>query len=46
MPVKSLTFDEKDGLKVDTLKETMKCARSNDIYEYAAEYMRKKYGET
>jgi len=42
MPVKSLTFDEKDGLKVDTLKETMKCARSNDIYEYAAEYMRKK----
>jgi hypothetical protein len=46
IPVKSLTFDEKDELKVDTLKETMKYAKLNDIYEYASAYMRKKYGET
>jgi len=45
MPVDSLKSDEKDGLKVDTLKETMKYARSNDIYEYASGYMKKKYGE-
>jgi len=46
IPVKSLTFDEKEGLKVDAFKETMKYAKSNDIYEYALEYMQKKYGET
>jgi hypothetical protein len=45
IPVSSLTADKKDGLKVDSLKETMKYARSNDIYEYASEYMRRKYGE-
>lgn len=44
VPVKNLTFDEKEGLKVDKLKETMKYAKSNDIYEYASQYMQKKYG--
>jgi len=46
IPVKNLIFEEKDGLKVDKVKDTMNYARLNDIFEYASEYMRKKYGET
>jgi hypothetical protein len=45
IPVNNLIVYEKDELKVDSLKETMKYARSNDIYEYASEYMKRKYGE-
>lgn len=44
IPVRSLSFVEKDGFKVDSLKETMAYAKSNDIYAYASEYIRKKYG--
>lgn len=36
--------DEKNGFKVDSLKETMQYAKSNDIYAYASEYMENKYG--
>jgi len=35
---------EKDGFNVDTLKETLKAAKSNKIFEYAYNYMRRKYG--
>ncbi len=44
IPASSLSFEEKNGLKVDSLKETMKYAKSNDIYSYASEYIEKKYG--
>jgi hypothetical protein len=44
IPVKQLLFAEKMGFKVDSLKETMKYAKSNDIYSYAYEYMNSKYG--
>ncbi len=37
-------FVEKHGLKVDSLKKTMKYAKSNDIFLYAYNYMREKYG--
>ena len=43
-PVKKLSFVEKDGFKVESLKETMRLAKSNDIYSYAYNYMKKKYG--
>lgn len=45
IPVDKLSFDEKDGFKVDSLRETMKYAGANDIYEYASGYMKNKYGE-
>lgn len=44
IPVNTLSFEEKDGFKVDSLKQTAKYAKSNDIYTYASEYMKKKYG--
>ena len=45
IPVTKLSFEEKDGFKIDSLKETMKYAKSNDVYDYAAGYMQSKYGE-
>ena len=39
-----LLFEEKNSFKVDSLKETITYAKSNDIYAYASEYMGKKYG--
>lgn len=44
VPVSSLSYKEKDGFKVDSLKETMHYAKSNDIYAYASDYMENKYG--
>ena len=46
IPISHLTFKEKSGFKVDSLKETIQYARSNDVYAYASEYMNKKYGAT
>lgn len=43
IPVTSFLFEEKDGFKVDSLKETIKYAKSNDIYNYALEYIENKY---
>jgi hypothetical protein len=43
IPVASLSSQEKNGFKVDSLKDTMKYARSNDTYAYASEYMDSKY---
>ena len=45
IPVARLSFEEKDGFKIDSLKETMKYAKSNDIYDYATGYMQSKYGQ-
>lgn len=44
IPVNSLSFKEKEGLKVDSLKETITYAKSNDVYAYASEYIKNKYG--
>jgi len=44
IPVNEIKFDDKDGLKVEYLDETLKTAKSNEMYSYAYNYMRKKYG--
>ncbi len=44
IPVNSLSFEEKSGFKVNSLKETVRYAKSNDAYSYASEYMESKYG--
>ena len=44
IPANSVSFEEKSGFKVDSLKETMHYAKSNDIYAYASEYIGRKYG--
>lgn len=44
IPVKKLSFQDKEGFKTDSLKETIKYAESNEIYHYSLTYMRKKYG--
>lgn len=44
IPVKSLKPIEKKGLFVESLEKTMKIAKSNEIYLYAYNYMRRKYG--
>ena len=46
IPVNHLSPEEKNGFKVESLKETKKYAQSNDIYAYALKYMDKKYGAT
>jgi len=43
IPVSSLSFKEKNGFKVDSLKETIKYAKSNEIYAYASDYIENKY---
>lgn len=45
VPVKKLTWKMKDGLKVGALDETMGMARENELYKYAYDYMREKYGQ-
>jgi len=45
IPCKTLASKDKGGFKVEPLKEAMRYAKSNDIYEYAADYMENKYGE-
>ena len=44
IPVNTVAFEEKDGFKVDSLKETIANARSNEIHAYELEYIRKRYG--
>lgn len=45
IPAGRLSFKEKNGFKVDSLKETIRYAKSMDIFAYALEYIRRKYGE-
>ncbi|HII17083.1 TPA: hypothetical protein HA361_04165 [Candidatus Woesearchaeota archaeon] len=44
VPVTSLSSEEKDGFRVDGLKESIAFAHSNEIYAYASSYMERKYG--
>lgn len=44
IPVSKIKFVDKNGLKVETFKKTVKLAKANDIYLYAYHYMKKKYG--
>ncbi len=43
IPVKKLVFVEKDGYKVESLKETIKLAKLNEMYLYAYNYIKNKY---
>ncbi len=44
IPVSSLPYNEKNGFKVDSFKETIIYAKANEAYAYASEYMEGKYG--
>ena len=44
IPVDILISTDKDGIKVETLKETTKIAKNNSFYAYPYNYMKKKYG--
>lgn len=44
IPVPKIRFIEKDNFKVDSLKETLKAAKENEMYAYAYQYIKKKYG--
>ncbi|MBI4452590.1 hypothetical protein HY637_04115 [Candidatus Woesearchaeota archaeon] len=46
IPVDDVKSVDKDGLKVEQLRESLKTAKSNEMYSYAYNYMRKKYGTT
>ena len=43
IPVKRLRFVEKEGYNVESLKETIKLAKLNEMYLYAYNYIKKKY---
>ena len=45
VPVERLNFEEKGGLKVEPLKETVRNAKGNYMHDYALNYIRKKYGK-
>ena len=44
IPVKKIKFIDKEGIKVEPLKKVAKIAKNNEMYSYAYNYMRKKYG--
>lgn len=44
IPVEKIDCAEKNGFKVEKLKEALRIAKSNKIYKYPYEYMRNKYG--
>jgi len=44
IPVQAITNEEKDGIKVETLKETLRLSKSNDMHLYAYDYIKKRYG--
>lgn len=43
IPAENVKFVEKDGFNVEPLKETLKIAKMNKMFDYAYNYMRKKY---
>ncbi len=45
IPVEKLSFVEINGFKVESLKETMKQAKNNEMFFYAYNYIKNKYGE-
>ncbi len=44
IPVNNLEFSQKEGLKVEKLQFTISMAKKNNIYLYAYNYMKEKYG--
>ncbi len=46
IPSKKIDCEEKDGMMVESLKETRKIAKANNVYAYAYNYMREKYGSS
>ncbi len=44
IPVQKVKASTKEQFKVDSLKETLKEAKKNEMFNYAYDYMRKKYG--
>lgn len=44
MPVDKIKFIDKNGLKVEPLKKTLAIAKENEMFSYAYNYMRNKYG--
>jgi hypothetical protein len=43
VPVDKITSAEKEGIKVEPLKETLSIAKDNSMFAYAYNYMRDKY---
>jgi predicted transcriptional regulator len=46
IPVEKLSFVKKDELFVESLKDTIKIAKLNEMYLYAYNYIKKKYNVT
>ncbi|MEK6936420.1 MAG: hypothetical protein AABW67_06550, partial [Nanoarchaeota archaeon] len=46
IPVRNLGFVEKEDYKVESLKETIKLAKLNEMYLYAYNYIKNKYNVT
>ena len=46
MPVNSIDAVDKEGLKVEPLKRTLTIAKENEMFSYAYQYMRNKYGSS
>jgi hypothetical protein len=44
MPINRINAVDKENLKVESLKKTLKTAKENEMYYYAYNYMRNKYG--
>ena len=44
IPVENINAIDKDGFKVELLRIALKIAKSNEMYSYAYNYMREKYG--
>jgi len=44
IPVSKLSSVEENGFQVENLNDTRRYAKSNEIFEYASEYMNHKYG--
>lgn len=44
IPADNIYSVEKNGLKVESLKKVFNIAKANEMYSYAYDYMKKKYG--
>lgn len=44
MPVEKLEYQEKDGLRLDSIKETIDFCKKNNLFSYPLKYMGEKYG--
>ena len=46
IPAETITNEEKEGFKVDSLPETLSYARSNEVFDYATHYIERNYGDS